>query len=69
MIKTNDDPNDHMAFPTWNPYWDQNIVNGEYVIAYTFCPSLDQAVKSGLPEVYYIPYIANFRTQKLLTLE
>ena len=49
MIKTSDEK--LMAFPSWNPYWDQNFVNGEYVIAYKFDPSLNQAVRSGLPEV------------------
>ena len=32
-------------------YWNQNFVNDEYVIAYTFGPWLDQAVQKGLPEV------------------
>ena len=52
MIKTSDDPSDHMAYPSWHPYWDRNMVGGEYVIAYTFGPWLDQAVQSRLPEVY-----------------
>ena len=58
MIKTIDDSNEaHMAYPNSNPRWNQNFVNGEYVIAYTFDPLLDQAVKSTLPEVY-----SKFRT-------
>ena len=54
MIKTSDDSNEaHMAYPNSNPRWNQNFVNGEYVIAYTLDPLLDQAVKSTLPEVYF----------------
>ena len=60
MIKTNDDPNDHMAFPTWNPYWDQNIVNGEYVIAYELDYSLHQKLQNMLPKVYLL-----FRSDRL----
>ena len=42
----------HMAYSkNSDNYWNQNIVNGEYVIAYKFGPWLNQAVKSGLPEV------------------
>ena len=44
--------------------WDQNFVNGEYVIAYEFNPSLDQAVQSALPEVYSEYSILNFSTKK-----
>ena len=39
--------------------WDQNIVNGEYVISYEIDYSLHQDVQSMLPKVYFI-----FRTQK-----
>ena len=49
MIKTSDER--LMAYPTRNPYWDQNFVNGEYIIAYRFGPFLNQAVRNGLPEV------------------
>ena len=31
--------------------WDQNFVNGEYIIAYEFNPSLHQKLKSMLPKV------------------
>ena len=52
MIKTSNDSNEERgAFPTWDSYWDKHFVNGEYVIAYKFDPFLDQAVRSGLPEV------------------
>ena len=32
-------------------YWNENFVNDEYIIAYTFGSRLDKAVQSGLPEV------------------
>ena len=42
----------HMAYSkNSDHYWNQNFVNDEYVIAYTFGPWLDQAVQKGLPEV------------------
>ena len=33
--------------------WDQNFVNGKYVIAYEFNPSLHQKLKSMLPKVCF----------------
>ena len=42
----------------WNAYpdsevdlWDQNIINGEYVIAYELSPGLDRKLQNMLPEV------------------
>ena len=43
--------------------WDENIVNGEYIIAYEL-GSLHQDVQSMLPKVYFI-----FRTQKLFIVQ
>ena len=31
--------------------WDQNFVNGEYIISYEFDPSLHQKLKTMLPNV------------------
>ena len=65
IIKTSDDSNEaHMAYPNSKPRWDQNFVSGEYVIAYTLDPLLDQAVKNTLPEVF-----SKFRTQKLFIIQ
>ena len=42
----------------WNAYpesgidlWDQNVINGEYVIAYEINPWLDHKLQSLLPQV------------------
>ena len=34
--------------------WDQNIVNGKYIIAYEMNPGLDRKLKSMLPKVLFI---------------
>ena len=34
--------------------WDQNVVNGEYVISYELDYSLDQDLQNMLPKVYFI---------------
>ena len=34
--------------------WDQNIVNGQYVIAYKLDPGLDSLIKTTLPKVGFI---------------
>ena len=50
MIKASDDS--LRAFPSPNAYlWDQNFVNGQYVIAYEFDYGLDQNVEIMLPKV------------------
>ena len=50
MIKASDDS--LRAFPSPNAYlWDQNFVNGQYVIAYEFDYGLDQNVETMLPKV------------------
>ena len=50
MIKISDDF--LRAYPSPNAYlWDQNFVNGQYVIAYAFDYGLNQNVKSMLPKV------------------
>ena len=42
----------------WNAYpvsevdlWDQNLVNGEYIIAFEMNPGLGQSLQNLLPEV------------------
>ena len=43
------------AFPTsTSNLWDQNIVNGKYVIAYKLDSGLDHKIKSMLPKVSLI---------------
>ena len=43
------------AFPTTtSDIWDQNIVNGEYVIAYELNPGLDRKLQTMLPKVTFI---------------
>ena len=54
MIKTSDDSNtEHMrAYPSPKAHlWDQNFVNGQYVIAYEFDYGLDRNVETMLPKV------------------
>ena len=58
MIKTSDDF--LRAYPSPNAYlWDQNFVNGQYVIAYVFDYGLDQNVKSMLPKVIILVHGRN----------
>ena len=33
--------------------WDQNVVNGEYIIAYEISPGLDRLIKTMLPKVSF----------------
>ena len=61
-MKTSDDS----SAPLFRAYqsteaklWDENIVNGEYIIAYELDYSLHQDLKNVLPKVYFI-----FRTQE-----
>ena len=56
LMKTNDELNSTL----WRSYpdskvdlWDQNVVRGEYVIAYEISPGLDPKIKSMLPEVSF----------------
>ena len=43
------------AFPTTtSDLWDQNIVNGKYIIAYKLNPGLDHKLQSMLPKVSFI---------------
>ena len=43
------------AFPKWKiDLWDQNVVNGKYIIAYEFNPDLDPKLQTMLPQVYNI---------------
>jgi len=40
------------AYPKSNvDLWDQNVVNGEFVIAYELSPGLDHKLQNMLPEV------------------
>ena len=34
--------------------WDQNIVNGQYIIAYELNPGLDRLIQTMLPKVSFI---------------
>ena len=57
MIKTSDDSNEaHMAFPSSNPRWNQNFVNGEYVVAFELNPGLHPKIRSMLPKVCKITH-------------
>ena len=55
LMITSDDPNAalmNQAFlDTTVQLWDQNVVNGEYVIAYELDPGLHDKLKTMLPEV------------------
>ena len=37
--------------------WNQNPVNGKYVIAYELDPGLHDKLKTKLPKVWYIQYV------------
>ena len=54
----------------WNAYldsevdlWDQNVVNGEFVIAYEINLGLDHKLQNMLPEVKFQSKIGEFRFQ------
>ena len=49
------DTNDGLwrAYSNSEDLWDQNFVNGEYIIAYEINPSLDQNLISKLPTVRF----------------
>ena len=55
---TSDDPNAaimNQAFPDSTvQLWDQNFVNGEYIIAYEINPGLHHKVKTMLPKVCFV---------------
>ena len=54
LVKINGDSNAAMlnAYPKSGvDVWDQNLVNGEYVIAYEINPWLDHKLQSLLPQV------------------
>ena len=54
LVKINGDSNAAMlnAYPKSGvDVWDQNLVNGEYVIAYEINPWLDHKLQSLLPKV------------------
>ena len=57
LMKLSGDSNTAM----WNAYpdskvdlWDQNVVNGEFVIAYEINPGLDHKLQNMLPKVYFL---------------
>ena len=53
-MNTSDDDDDNglwQAYTNSKHLWDQNIVDGEYIIAYEFDPYLHQKLKSMLPKV------------------
>ena len=37
--------------------WDQNFVNGEYVIAYELSPGLDRKLQKMLPKVSFVLFV------------
>ena len=57
LMITSDDPNAALmshAFPDSTvQLWDQNIVSGEYIIAYEFNPGLHNKLKTMLPKVCF----------------
>ena len=57
LMITSDDPNAALmshAFPDSTvQLWDQNIVSGEYIIAYEFNPELHNKLKTMLPKVCF----------------
>ena len=61
LMITSDDPNPGLmnrAFPDSTiQLWNQNPVNGKYVIAYELDPGLDEKLKTKLPKVCYILYV------------
>ena len=65
FIKTNDDK----AFvDSSTELWDQNVVNGQYVISYEVNQGLDDKIKNMLPEVnllqaYFEPLSVNFESR------
>ena len=38
--------------------WDQNVVDGEFVIAYVINPGLDQKLQNMLPKVYFLSKVS-----------
>jgi len=40
--------------------WDQNLLNGEYVIAYEFSPGLDRKLQKMLPKVSFVLFLIFF---------
>ena len=54
MKSTNDSNAIWRAYPDSQvDLWDQNFVNGEYIISYEFNPSLHQKLKTMLPNVSF----------------
>ena len=56
----------------WNAYpdsevdlWDQNLVNGEFVIAYEINPGLDHKLQNMLPKVVFFIKRWDVRIEKL----
>ena len=52
--------NDASNATIWNAYphskvdlWDQNVVNGEFIVAYELNPGLDRKLQKMLPKVNY----------------
>ena len=57
LMITSDDPNSALmshAFPDSTiQLWNQNFVNGEYIIAYEFNPGLHHKLHTMLPKVFF----------------
>lgn len=59
LMITSDDSNqelDRAFLDSTVKLWDQNPVNGKYVIAYEFDPGLDHELKALLPKVCFRNY-------------
>ena len=46
--------------------WDQNVVNGEFVIAYVINPGLDQKLQNMLPKVYFLSKVRMLGLQNFM---
>ena len=56
FMNISSDANFSNAFPTTtSDLWNQNIVNGKYIIAYKLNPGLDRRLQTMLPKVSLIP--------------
>ena len=57
LVRINGDSNTAMlnAYPDSEvDLWDQNVVNGDYIIAYELNPGLDHKLKNLLTKVYFL---------------
>ena len=68
LMITSDDPNSaflNRAFPDSTvQFWNQNPVNGEYVIAYEMDPGLHWKLKTMLPKVCFRVNVHDIHSRK-----